>query len=380
MKKMFLSAILAICVSCLFVGGCSFVSNDGVQSDDKGNEYVKAERIAAGQIDYLFTEYEGFLYEAPSVIKDGEEYIISYTTNKTAGNEDRVIAVRKGTFTDGVFSFGEETVAVEPSEDGWDKYNLDNSDIVKGNFTYGGENYSYLMVYQANGIPAEKRMQIGAALSKDAITWVKVGNSPLLSYDHEALGDTAGLCYPSVVNLNGNANLLLFYSRATALGTETRFVEINVADFASLETSGEIAIPSEGLPLDGNEWGITVNADFAFDFENSMIYLVKDGFPYATNNAKKATKIEFAKIALSDLYAQHAAWTKVVSVLDGLDLGGYTRIYSAEFVTDGYSRINGNTLGFLFTSGVAAADIKDETYKFKNGMHYYEIPSSIRED
>ncbi|MBS1314758.1 MAG: hypothetical protein HP048_05355, partial [Clostridia bacterium] len=55
-----------------------------------------------------------------------------------------------------------------------------------------------------------------------------MGNAPFLSYDYETYGDTAGICYPSLVNLNGKGNILLFYTYASSTVTETRFVEANL--------------------------------------------------------------------------------------------------------------------------------------------------------
>ena len=382
MKKFLalLTAIIATLVCFSACGSCVSDNDNSSSSSSGGNEPpVLTKRTADGEIAYIFDEYEGFSYDAPSVIKDGNDVIVAYTTNKTQNKEDKIIAVKKGTFADGKFTFAAQKTAIEPSQDGWDKHNIDNADLVKGEFLYGGESYNYLMVYQANSIASEKRMQIGAAVSKDALSWVKVGDKPLLSYDYESLGDTAGLCYPSVVNVNQKGGIMLFYTRATSLVTETRFVEINAANLNSPVFGGEICIPSSGLPLDGNEWSITVNADFAYDKTSDEIYMVKDGFPYASNNAKKATKIEIAKIAVADLFSQGAKWTTVVSIIDGLDVG-YSRVYSAEFVTDGYADTDGQNLALLFSSGVSASDASDESYKFKNGIHYYEVPSLNRED
>lgn len=368
MKKLFYSIIvLTLSVTVLVASACSF--NSGKPK--------KAERKASGTIEYIFTQYEGYSYEAPSIIKDGEDVYVSYTTNSIAKGGDKVIAVRKGTFTDGKFTFGAEKIAIRPTANGWDKYNVDNSDMVKGEFNYKGTEYTFLMFYQASSFAAEKRYQIGAAVSKDGLNWLKVGDSPIISYDYEVLGDTAGVCYPSLVNLNGKANLLLFFSKATSLVSETRFVEIQASNLDDLVMSGEISVPSKGLPLDGNEWGIVINADFAYDSASNMLYVVKDGFPYASNNAQKATKIEIAKIALSDMYKQNAEWTTVVNVLDGIELGGYSRIYSAEFVTNAFSGIDGANAELLFTSGVSAENATDETYKFKNGIHYYKLETGV---
>ena len=360
--------------ACLGGGKDSSSSSSGSSSsgggDGGGNTPVA--RQDAGALGYLFPEYEGFYYEEASVLEEENRVILSYTTNKTKNAEDSVIAVRTGVKTENGYSFEEEAkIAIEGSSNGWDKYNVGGSDLVAGNFKYGTTEYKYLMAYHANSISSRKRLQVGLAVSNDLTTWTKVGDAPFVAYDYEIYGDTDGVCNPSLVNVNGQGNVMLFYSYASSRITESRFVEAILSDLNAPVVSGSISVAHKGLPLDGLEWATVINADFAYNSENGEIYMVKDGMVFATQNAKKATLVQLARIPLADLYKQEAQWMQIASVM-GLEAGGYTRMHSAALVSNEYARI-GEDVSIVFTSSVAAQGINDTSYLFKSGLHYYKV-------
>ena len=127
------------CIATLLgiVAMCSFVGCGGKS---------KVERTDKGALGYMFTQYEGYYYEDASVLEEEDRVIISYTTNNTKDAEDSVIAIRTGVKTVDGYSFtDEEIVAVQPSQDGWDKYNIGASDLVTGEFSYNNTQYKYLI-------------------------------------------------------------------------------------------------------------------------------------------------------------------------------------------------------------------------------------------
>ena len=334
------------------------------------------ERTDAGSVGYFFTEYEGYYYEDASVLVEENRIIVSYTTNKTKDAQDSVIAVRTGEKTADGWAFTTDAViAIEASVDGWDKFNIGSSDIISGEFVYGETEYKYMLAYHANNIESRKRLQVGLAVSNDLTTWVKVGETPFISYDYEIYGDFDGVCNPSLVNVNGKANILLFYSYASERITETRFIEAKLDNLNAPVVSGCISVPHQGLPLDGLEWATVINADFGYDSESGKIYIVKDGMVFAAQNAKKATLVQLAEIPMTDLYKQTAVWTNIASVY-AIEVGGYTRLHSAALVTDGNGGLV-DGVSIVFTSSVAATDTADTSYIFKSGLHYYNV---VREE
>ena len=93
MKKFLalLTAIIATLVCFSACGSCVSDNDNSSSSSSGGNEPpVLTKRTADGEIAYIFDEYEGFSYDAPSVIKDGNDVIVAYTTNKTQNKEDKI--------------------------------------------------------------------------------------------------------------------------------------------------------------------------------------------------------------------------------------------------------------------------------------------------
>ena len=359
LKRLFSTALCA--VAALACSACGAKQGDSL-----------VERQDKGALGYMFASYEGYYYEEASVMEENDKVVVAYTTNATKNGKDSVIAVRTGEKTQDGYSFTEAaTVAISPSENGWDRYNIGGADLVKGSFTYSGTQYQYLLTYHASKIESRKRLQIGLAVSNDLQSWTKVGDKPFIEYDYETYGDTDGVCNPSLVNLNGEGNILLFYSYASARITESRFVEAKLTSLDTPVVSGSISVAHEGLPLDGLEWATIINADFGYNAQTGELYMVKDGMIFAAQNAKKATLVQLAKIPLADLYKQTAKWTRISTIM-GLEAGGYTRMHSAALTTDSYAQMT-DELAIVFTSSVAALDISDTTYIHKSGLHYYTV-------
>ena len=61
----------------------AFVLAFGACEEPQNNAPVL--RNPEGTISYLFPSYEGFYYEAPSVLTEENRLVVSYTTNATEG-------------------------------------------------------------------------------------------------------------------------------------------------------------------------------------------------------------------------------------------------------------------------------------------------------
>lgn len=361
-------AIVLTAALVLFCGAC-------------GGETKPVAKVPEG-IDYLFSESEGFANSAPAIKDAGGKRYVFYTTNEEANKEGGVIAARVGEQSGETWEFGEQSVLLRPESNRWDGTRVMNADVVEGKFSYQNQEYSKLMVYQANAVAAEKRFQIGLAVSNEWTSgWVRVGDKPFLAYDYEGYGDTFGVGNPSIFSVDGEGKILLFYSYGSATVTCTRFVEADLSDLAAPVLSGYITVAGEGLPLDGNPVAMVANADFKYDADTQTVYMVKDGYPYAGNAPQTATKVEVAKVAVADLYRAECRWTRVVSAIDGLDLEGWARVHSACLVSDAQGRISDpDALEIGFTSNIAAKDENDKKYEFYSGLHTYKIPAQNRED
>lgn len=377
MNKRLLIAITStlLAIACV-VSAIVIIKN--LKKNDKAGETAK---VSAG-VDFLFDEYEGYGNSAPVIKEVGGKRYLFYTTNEEAENKNTSIAVRIGEQKDGVWKYGEQKVVLRSAEASWDSYNLSNADVVEGTFTYQGTEYSKLMVYQGNNLEAEKRFQIGLAVSNSYEEgWVRVGEAPFIAYDYEGYGDTYGVGNPSIFSVNGEGQVMIFYGYGSTNVSCTRFVEADLSDLSKPVTSGAITVGSDALPLDGYEVAMIANADFKYDAVKEMVYMVKDGYPYASNDPQTATKVEVAKIPVRDLFKAKSTWTNVVSTIDSLELNGAPRVYAACLVSNGLGHIqNVVDLELGFTSNIAATSETDKKYEYYESLHCFKIPSTLRED
>ncbi len=268
---------------------------------------------------------------------ESERYIV-YTTNSESGEEDNVIAITKGEKTEKGWLYGEGKTILEPTE-GWDKY-LGSASIVKGDFTYNSESYSYLMAYAATAQEDGLAQSIGLAVAKEIDgTYVRVGDAPILAYDKAQYGNNAGFYAPSLVNKDGKSAVGLFYTRADIYG---HFLYFGVADMSNLDglkLTGNM-ITNKGNLSGGDAVTMMPNMDVALGADG-YLYAVKDVSPSAAQKPMTATSFEYAKIKLEELATTDdgEGWISEATY-DYLDLdNGYERAYSPCLVSDLYGHV-----------------------------------------
>ena len=296
------------------------------------------------------TPEEGFYMTNPDVVQIGTDtrYLV-YTTNKTKAEEDNVIAVRIGTLTENGWLYGEETIAIEPSEAGWDKY-LGSASIVKGVFALGSEEYSYLMAYTGTTSADGNANQIGFAVAKTVDgDWVKVGNEPVIKYDAAQYGPNMAGCYaPSLVNYNKVSGIRVFYTYADAYGHFAYFADFDLSDLSHID--GDYAMITNAGDLSGGD-AVTMfpNADFIYFSQMKKFFAVKDYSPSAATKPQFADQIELAYIEEAELYTtdEGEGWVSQLT-LDYVDLE-CDRVYSACLISDEYGHVNPEVEEIVYT-------------------------------
>lgn len=287
---------------------------------------------------------QGFYMRDADIIQDNDMRLLVYTTNKTSGDEENVIAIRQGDYdsTNG-YAYGEEHVIIEGSASGWDQY-LGSASIVEGVFEMGGTTYDYLIAYSGTESINDTSFSIGLAVTNDPLgTWVKVGSSPVISYDSSVYGSSyTGYYAPSLVNLDKESIIRVFYTWADAYGHFSYFVDIDASDLDSLDPSGFAMVPNNGNLSSGEDVTMVPNGDFAYDAVNGYFYMIKDYSPSASQEPRVATRIELARIAENELYvAPNLNGWESLRVYDFEDTPGYLyeRLYSGTIVSDSYGHL-----------------------------------------
>lgn len=352
---------------------------------DKKDPSDKKENFVAKPVDGiapLFDEGMGYYNTQPSILyEDANTMHVYYTANKTYQGTDSAIVYRKGTKENGEWTFGERKIALEAGSSGsWDSNALSNCDVVKGEFAYNNETYSYLMAYQAADNASEKNHQIGFAVSKTADgAFVKVGTTPVISYNDIELGYSWGAGQPSLVNYE-NGKVYLFYTIGDAISTQTYVSEIDASNLNDIKGANVYSsVSTDGL-VESNVYTMLNDADFAIDQTNGILYVVRNLNPVASTAPNLNSAVQVAKIALSDLYNPDCTWEIVEDKVNFLDLatdgtGGWERVYSGCIMSDAYGRVNGAEaleLGLTVTSW----DVTTKDYTYYQTIVAYELALS----
>lgn len=322
-------------------------NNDG--NNENGNENGQTAEPVYG---LPVAERGHYIKNADLVEDNGTRYLL-YTTNETSGEEDNVIAVRKATYEEGEgkgWLYGEEKVAIVGETGAWDE-NIGSASIVKGDFLLGGTSYGWLIAYCATTKTNDTQYQIGLAVaSAPDGAWTKVSETPFITFDAAVYGETAVGCYaPSLVNLDRQSAVRIFYSYADAYGHFAKFTDLDASDLTNLVSEqaweGNF-VTNDGEITGGDAESMFPNADFAYDATSGKIFAVKDYSPSASSDPKVAEQIQLLWLAEDELYTveEWNGWNSLKQ-WDSTDTpdGEYERLYGACVVSDAYGHVDGAT-------------------------------------
>lgn len=321
----------------------------------------------------------GFYMRDADVIQeeDGLRYVV-YTTNMESGVDINQIAIRQGTDNGEGYIYGDEVVILEGDVNGWDSY-IGSASITKGSFSFAGFTYSYLMAYSGTESSTDDAFSIGFALANDPLgTWVKVGNEPIVSYDKEVYGEAyAGFYAPSLINMNKDSIVRLFYTWGDAYGHFTYFIDFDLANLDNLVMSGYAMVPNNGNLSSGDDATLMPNTDMVYDSVEGIFYMVKDYSPSASQEPKVSTRIEIAWIDESELYVvpNENGWTSL-EVYDFSDTPDYLfeRLYSGSIVSDAYGHLlSTETLEIVYNVSDLQIENSDYLYSQYLEVFYYQL-------
>lgn len=292
----------------------------------------------------IFDEVIGYNTKDAAVIQDGEERYVVYASNETAQGK-QVFAARKATLVDGKWQYGAKNIVLRGNESSWDK-NIYNPSIIKGNFSYQGTTYNYLMAYNGNA-NGDVNNHIGLAVTNDVLSeWVRVGSRPILE-NPEIYEASYGYGSPSLVSYDRGGKGYMFY----AVGeTQVSFEAVKTYDFSNLDNpvleDGYTSLPVNGITDKVEGFPVIMNAGFALSNDGNSIYMVRDRLPQSASKPNQTTEVEIAHASKNILNDLSLSWTasdnitgmKTMDLEDESSLG-WDEIYSGEFVTDAYGKL-----------------------------------------
>lgn len=378
--KRIIASVAGILVAAVVLAGCQ-------PADDHTGQEETA-KVLTG-IEAIFDEPLGWKNENPSVVSVSEtERYVFYTRSSEAFSQETSIAVRKGTLSDGAWQWDDAKIALSTAE-GWESAHVYAPSVIKGDFTYDGTNYSYLMAYSANANEGDYlASQIGFAVSQTIDGEYTRIPGPVVTYSADEYSEdgfaSLGVNEPSLVSFDRFGKFWLFYTyhgNNTTVGS--RFIEYDLSgDLNALNvrpgwTGNAVSSKFSGVETTN----ITPRAaDYAYDVQKDQLVSVRNTSPYASSEPVESTGLQIVYGAADILYSVPAGgWTlarnintlMTVDTSDPSRYDGYSRIFSGGLVRDEYGGISGDTIEFMFTSKALAAT--SEQYDHTSAIHMLSI-------
>lgn len=309
----------------------------------------------------LFNASAGIYNYCPTSIDYGNNTgIVAYCTNTRSSVVVDSIAVRG--ITNG--QAGAQSIILSPTPGAWDSAHVCDPSIVAGNFTYNGTAYTYLMAYLGCNTLDNQMNQVGFAVSNSPTSgWVKCDAvNPVVrhSYDASQPGFQWGVGQPSLINLDGQGNILLFYTSGTYNETCTYVQQLNVSDINNIVNNGTAKVTNNGTG------DFISNGDFAA-YGNDL-YVACDTHPFAAGVLGNISNTEsIYKMSLSSLYdlngMANGTWELVTRI--GGETTGHTKNHNGCFVTNAYGSLTENT--------TALVTVADELGDFASSLWTYRV-------
>ena len=232
---------------------------------------------------------ENFYDYCPTALIEGDTMHVWYCSNEKSGNVTDFIAYRQGKLNAaGKWEFSEKKLVLSPSEKNsgkWDSRHTCDPSVVKGEFSYNGEKYAYLMAYLGCKTSDNTRNEVGLAVAKTPDgEWVKVGDQPIANFYTSAdYGENRwGYGQPSLIAENGKGKVILFYSMGAAK-TCTIAEEWDFSDLNNPVRLHRAELKERGVVNASGSQDCINNADFAYDPVRGKLYCIKEDGPYPTD-------------------------------------------------------------------------------------------------
>ncbi len=285
----------------------------------------------------------------PSImqLEDGTRYIY-YCAVKDSGVVRDHVYCRKGTPDGkGGYNWGPKTLVLAPTPGAYDAMHCCDPSVIQGNFTFNGKTYKYLMAYTGNTDSVNNK--VGLAVSNELMSgWISTG-SPLVTYS----GDSShwGVGQPSLVSVDKNGTVMLFYGYGGAGGTYTCAEKWDLSNLNDPKKIKSMKATENGILGHDGAKDTLNNIDVAYDPVNKCYYAARDTHPYP-NDGDPAFVTAYFSLSyipeagnVGDLFTsvknmQGKSWTNLLTL--GPKDTGFPRNSNCGIVRDPYGWIPEN--------------------------------------
>lgn len=366
--------------SCVSSGNTSPTTTN--TSDSTGSDTLPTKDASlmpdVGEVRLMFecgTAGESRFYNyCPTVMIEGNEKHVYYCTNKIEGNVTDFVGYRKGVINNNKIEYSSETnFVVSPGELGsWDSRHACDPSVIKGEFKFHGEQYSYLMAYLGC-------IKSDCTLNETGIAVAKSPNGPWVKCDFKADGETPinpivpysdfsynenswGTGQPSLVSVDKKGRVLLFTTVGASNGTFTNLREYDFSDIDNYQLIRQRnSITRDGVKGTTSGADIINNADFAYDEVNRRVLMVKPRQYFGSDGIEPSFIADTLDVyyiddtegnSVGDVLFAGNNTTKSWKSLGSIDksLTGFLRNHNSGLITDPYGHVDAtDNLGVSFT-------------------------------
>ena len=369
MKKIFKSCILIVILGVinLLCISCNNLEEKNVSKNILGQEPI-------------FSDFEGYREEDPSIIENSEGVrYVYYTTNEkkydklSEPNPITSIAVRKGQLENGEWKYSEKKIVLSPETGSWNSAGVSDASVIRGSFEYAGEKYSYLMAYAGTNSNSNlnPNYQIGFALAKEPDEpFISVSQMPYITFNPTHGGANAfGAGNPSLVSYDKAGKVRMFYTYADAKLMATRIMELDMGSITDNDIQNKLLDKgyvelNYGIILDTSK--ALFNVSVAYDTAEQKFYLIRDMFTDSPClDIMYATKDWFYKPTLSTSIPVSVKNVGLDEIYDETKETEWENIYSGAIITDEYGYISGKNIEIAYTVNIAT-NSDDLSYLYKS--------------
>ncbi len=300
---------------------------------------------------------DGIYNYCPSVLEeaDGTRYLY-YCTNRESYKIIDYIGCRRGTRNaDGSYTYGAETVVLAPTAGAWDAHHTCDPSVVRGDFTYKGQSYRYLMAYLGCTSYDNQDNEIGFAVANDPMgPFVKIADTPTIPYVREGDAWQWGVGQASLVSRDKGSRVYVFYTEGTATRTHEFVDEWDFADLENPVRLSHTDLATTGLTTRTGGGDYIGNADFAYDADSNSFYMATDSHPYPSDEPNYIT--EYFRVAyFAGDNVTRVRWNELEHI--GPAETGFARNHNVGLVRDAYGWLpGGNSLTVYYTGAGKGAN------------------------
>ncbi len=315
-----------------------------------GSSFTQNAQLCAPTKDGIYNYCPSILEEA-----DGTRYLY-YCTNRESYKIIDYIGCRRGTRNaDGSYTYGAETVVLAPTAGAWDAHHTCDPSVVRGDFTYKGQSYRYLMAYLGCTSYDNQDNEIGFAVANDPMgPFVKIADTPTIPYVREGDAWQWGVGQASLVSRDKGSRVYVFYTEGTATRTHEFVDEWDFADLENPVRLSHTDLATTGLTTRTGGGDYIGNADFAYDADSNSFYMATDSHPYPSDEPNYITEyFRVAYFAGDDV--TRVRWNELEHI--GPAETGFARNHNVGLVRDAYGWLpGGNSLTVYYTGADKGAN------------------------